>query len=613
MMVNHSKINSSFGAVFVYLAFSQNCMAVQFDLSETWRAQIDSSVSVGSAWRTQSPSKLLYTRLNGERVGRSGGLATVNVDGGDLNYSRGDRFSTPYKLLSDIQITNGQYGGLLRIKAWYDDALENSGVHSGSQANGYKKGGNLDDSGAARLARYKGIEALDSYVWGKFATGGGETEVRAGRQSIPWGGSLFFQGINQVNPVNFSALRKPGADLQKEMYIPIWSLYTKFTFAGGGAVDAFYQLKWQPSVFDTCGPYWVSFEMGLSTKAGGTCQGAALLPGNTSEAQYRDGNYLPLGDGREGSDSGQFGIAYHYPLELINTEIGLYAMQLNSRMPIISARTGDDPPGALLNGPKSVENIGLRPAEGFWEYPDNIRIFGITTKSKVRGWALGSELSYTPNQPVQRNANDIVMALFQGTGPLGQQSIIARDSGVGVDVGGYDRLKKAQFTVNAATALPAMLYAQKGTFASEVAVQYVDVGDSFTGIRYGRGFIYGSGAHESLGGGHCLTGNTQPDGCRDDGYVTKYSWGYRLKGQLDYSVSYIAGLWVSPNVYFAHDVSGFSSDGQMVEGRKQLGLGVKFAYQSLTMDVSYVNFSDSAKYDTFRDHDYANAALTYKF
>ncbi|MEF2082349.1 DUF1302 domain-containing protein [Pseudomonas aeruginosa] len=612
MVVAFSKINSGCCTVFLYLALSEDCMAVQFDLSETWRAQIDSSVSVGSGWRTQSPNKLLYTQRNGERVGRTGGLATVNVDGGNLNYSRGDRFSTQYKLLSDIQVTNGQYGGAVRLKAWYDDALESSGVHGGSQANGYKKGGNLDDRGAARLARYKGVETLDSYVWATFSTGMGAAEVRAGRQSIPWGGSLFFQGINQVNPVNFSALRKPGVDVQKEMYIPIWSLYTKFAI-GGGALDAFYQLKWEPSVFDTCGPYWVSFEMGLSTKASDTCQAAALLPGNTSEAQYREGNYLPLGDGREGSNGGQFGVSYHYPLESIATELGLYAMQLNARVPIISARTGDNPPGASLNGPKAVEQIGLQPAEGFWEYPDDIRIFGITTKSKVRGWTVGSELSYIPNQPVQRNANDIVMALFQGVGPLAQQSLIARSAGIGADVGGYDRLKKAQFTVNAVTALPPMLHAQKGTFASEVAFQYVNVGDSFTGIRYGRGFIYGSGAHESLGGGHCLSGNTQPDGCRDDGYVTKYSWGYRLKGQLDYSLNYVAGLWVSPNVYFAHDVSGFSSDGQLVEGRKQLGLGVKLSYQSLIMDVNYVSFSDGAEYDSFRDHDYASVALTYKF
>jgi len=464
-----------------------------------------------------------------------------------------------------------------------------------------------------RLARYKGLETLDSYIWSKFSVGAGEAEVRAGRQSIPWGGSLFFQGISQVNPMNFSALRKPGMDVQKEMYVPVWSLYGKLTNVAGGTLDAFYQLKWEPSVFDTCGPYWVSFEMGLSTKANSPCHAAALLPGNTSEVQLREGNYLPLGDGRKGSDSGQFGISYRYPLNSIATEIGVYAAQINSRVPIISARTGDDPAGAALNGPESIEKLGLRPAEGFWQYPDNIRIFGITTKTKLSGWALGSEFSYTPNQPVQRNANDIVMAIFQGAGPLGQQSLLAREKGVGVDIGGYDRLKKAQFSVNAARALPPMLYASKGTFASEIAFQYNDVGDSFTGIRYGRGFIFGSGAHESLGGGDCFAGNTQPDGCRDDGYVTKYSWGYRLKGQLDYSLDSIAGLWVSPNVYFAHDVKGFSSDGQMVEGRKQLALGVKVSYQSLSLDLNYVTFSDGAEYDTFSDHDYASAAVTYKF
>ncbi|MGE7965513.1 DUF1302 domain-containing protein [Pseudomonas sp. NPDC089918] len=592
---------------------AESSYAVQLKFGDGWEAKIDSSVAVGAGWRTESPDKKLFTKLNGERVGKPGGQGGANVDSGNLNYDRGDRFSTQYKLLSDIQLSNGTYGGFLRLKGWYDDAMENASVHAGNQANGYQRGANLDDSGASRLARYKGVEALDSYVWSKFAINDRLAEARLGRQSIPWGGSVFFQGINQINPLNVSALRKPGVDVQKEMFVPIWSAYGKLTNILGGTLEAFYQLKWEPSVMDSCSTYWAPLEMGLTTKSGSACEGAALLSGATSETQFANGNYLPLGKGKDGSDGGQFGFAYHFLIDSIATDLGLYATQVNSRMPIISARMGDDPPGALLNGPKAVEAIGLSPAEGFWAYPDHVRTFGITTKTKLGRWAVGSELSYTPNQPVQRNANDIVLAIFQGKGPLAEQALAARQAGNGTDIGGYDRLKKAQLLVNGVTALPPMLNAQKGLFASEVAVQYTDVGDSFSGIRYGRGFIFGNGAHESLGGGDCLSTNPQPDGCKDDGYVTKFSWGYRLKAQLDYSVDSIAGLWISPNVFWAHDVKGFSSDSQLIEGRKQLGLGVKFFYSSVGLDLNYVTFADSAKYDPFRDHDYASAAITYSF
>ncbi|EKT4502762.1 MULTISPECIES: DUF1302 domain-containing protein [Pseudomonas] len=587
--------------------------AAQFKLGESWEARVDSTVSVGSGWRTESPDKKLYTRLNGERVGLSGGLGAASVDSGNLNYRRGDRFSTQYKLLSDLQLSNGEYGGFLRLKGWYDDALENSGVQAGAQSNGYQRGKNLEDSGVARLAHYKGFEALDSYVWSKFTLVEHATEARLGRQTIPFGGSLFFQGLNQVNPMNISALRKPGVDLQREMFIPTWSAYGKVNNVFGGTLEAFYQIKWEPSVMDSCSTYWSPLEMGLTTKAGSACEGAALLSGASSATQFANGNYLPLGKGKDGSDNGQFGLSYHYQLDSINTDLGLYYTQINARMPIISARMGDDPPGALINGPKSVEALGLSPAEGFWEYPDHIRTFGITTKTKMTGWVLGSELSYTPNQPVQRSANDIVLAVFQGRGPLAEQAQAARLAGNGTDIGGYDRLEKTQFLVNGVKPLGPMLGAKKGLVVGEVATQYTNVGDAFSDIRYGRGFIFGNGAHESLGGGDCLATNPQPDGCKNDGYVTRFSWGYRLKAQLDYSVDAVTGLWVSPNLYWAHDVNGYSSDSQLVEGRTQLGMGMKFSYSTLTLDLNYVTFDNSAEYDPFRDHDFASVAISYGF
>ena len=44
--------------------------------------------------------------------------------------------------------------------------------------------------------------------------------------------------------------------------------------------------------------------------------------------------YVLPAKGREPSDGGQFGFAFRFPVEKIDTEIGLYAMNIHSRLPV---------------------------------------------------------------------------------------------------------------------------------------------------------------------------------------------------------------------------------------------------------------------------------------
>ena len=45
----------------------------------------------------------------------------------------------------------------------------------------------------------------------------------------------------------------------------------------------------------------------------------------------------------DASDSGQFGIAFRFPIDKIDTEIGVYAMNIHSRLPMTSSRTRHEP------------------------------------------------------------------------------------------------------------------------------------------------------------------------------------------------------------------------------------------------------------------------------
>jgi hypothetical protein len=148
----------------------------------------------------------------------------------------------------------------------------------------------------------------------------------------------------------------------------------------------------------------------------------------------------------------------------------------------------------------------------------------------------------------------------------------------------------------------------------EVAFQANNAPDYHTGsaIRYGRAFIFGTGSSASQN--TCTGANPQPDGCKNDGYVTQFAWGYRLRGQLEFPQIFDTALTFIPSLSISHDVSGVSADGQLNEGRFQTGLGARFVYErQYTLDLNYVTYADWAKYDPLRDHDFVSISTSITF
>ena len=88
----------------------------------------NTSISVGASWRAQNPSNELYSRVDGQLLGLRDGVGGSNTDSATLNYELGDRFSTPLKLVTDVEVRKGKFGALVRAKAWYDYALEDEEV-----------------------------------------------------------------------------------------------------------------------------------------------------------------------------------------------------------------------------------------------------------------------------------------------------------------------------------------------------------------------------------------------------------------------------------------------------------------------------------------------------
>lgn len=236
-----------------------------------------------------------------------------------------------------------------------------------------------------------------------------------------------MQGVNGLNPVDLGTLRRPGAEL-KEALLPLGALSASVGLGGGHSVEAFYQYQSGNTSIDSCGTYWSVTETSISATAG-ACKAATLVPlgGVSGVAAFKAGMYVPIVDGKRASDGGQYGLAYRFPVDAIDTEFGLYATNVHMRTPIVSGTTGTNlkainpaipllmPLAGFAGVPalNPATNPAIKPMTAFWEYLEDVRTFAVSASTNLGGWSIGSELSYSPNVPVQRNGNDLIGAALQ--------------------------------------------------------------------------------------------------------------------------------------------------------------------------------------------------------
>ncbi len=716
----------------VLASYAGSASALEWESDSGVRINWNTTLSVGSSWRAQNPNKLLYGYSDASLIGRNavpfanstpqpGGTGTAgNWSAGEaaLNYASGDRFSTPFKLISDVEVKKGRFGGLVRVKAWYDEALNSTKVDFGHQANNFNgartlgptlpncwlgnpagipgciplssPGNNvwprakMSDQGFEDEQKFDNFMLLDAYVYGSFAVGDTDLQLRLGNQVVNWGESVFIQGVNQINPIDVPAARRAGAEL-KEILLPVWMAYANWGLPFG-SVEAFYQFQWNNTSVDGCGTYWAQTSSAVSTEPGrcsaatpinqvygNNLGGPALIPQFGSQPfSQAVGLYLPLVNGKEASDSGQFGVAFRFPVAKLDTEFGLYAMNIHSRLPVISSRAGTsaadltEQQRAVLIGAGIVGQdalgytwrvgsttnlrtpvphhvftaaavgqqalgapIRIESAGSYWEYPEDIQIFGISTASNLFGWSVSTELSYTQDQPVQVNGNDLLLGGFALLGPNAAESLETYLAGTGAYLQGWDQFDKTQFQINTVKTYSNILGADNMLIIGEVGMQWNNVPDYKKGnVRYGRGFMWGYGSSETwpaaLAGGNTCNPvyagtalgslyNPSPRGCKNDGYITDNAWGYRIRVSADYLNVWDSGVAVTPSVFWSQDVDGISMDPAFIEDRSVLGLGVKFNYnKKYTFDLNWVQYADSG-YDPLQDRDYYSASIGVTF
>lgn len=605
-------------------AISLHAQASEFEWGEV-SGRANGSVSVGAILSAEKPDSAYVYQRNANSIGYgapgqfnpSGGR---NLDDGRLNFRKRNLVSSPVTLLGEVEFKYQNYGAFLRAKAWYDYTLNNREVDFGHSANGYQPNSKLDDSHFDELAKFQGVALLDAYVFGDFTVAERPLNARLGNQVVNWGEGLFLQnGINAANPVDIAALRRPGSQL-KEALLPVPMLYGNYGLTDALSMEAFYQLQWRQSVLEGCGTYFSANDF-ITQGCYGVPQGP-IAAGLDDPDVYATGQIIQRANDKEASDSGQFGLALRYFADSIGTEFGAYAMNIHSRMPyasIITDRYG--PTGAGWRPPTPVNGNGVNNARYFAEFPEDIRIFGLSFSSNIAGTSVFGEYSFRPNQPVQLATGDLIPAFAGNPGVIG--GVIGGDLTLGQDAinaapgstyDGYDRLKVSQLSLGLIKSFPQVLGADSLNLIGEAGMKYMHDLPGQSERRYNKVDVYGSDlANGNVKGctGGVPTEKYRKYACSKDGFTSDFSWGYRLRAQLNYP-GVFAGVNISPFATFGQDVKGWSYDSNFVEGRLLGSLGVRADYlQNYSAEVSWASTGNTPFAPT--DKDFIAASLRMGF
>jgi hypothetical protein len=587
----------------IVLANSSQLQAASFEVGDEWNLSVNTTLSLGTSWALQGADKALVTKADAASIGKRGEGINYNGDDGRLNFDKGDTISTVFKGITDLDLNDGSQGAFLRLKYWYDDYLER---HNGDFTE-------FDDSGWQDLAKFKGFEVLDAYVWKDFDIAGHKLNAKVGNQVLSWGEALFLQnGINAINPLDASAFNRPGVEL-KEGQLPVEMISLNFDLTDAMSLEGFWQYNFRPSVLDGCGTF---FSVGDNQQEG--CQFQTLITGSGTTAQNLvAGGYIPRGSTEWPKDTGQYGLAMHYVFEdWNNTDLGLYYANYHSRTPVVN--------GFVTTGTTSATL--LNHSSYLTAYPEDIRMLGVSLSSVVGTAAVFGELSYRPNQPLTFNGNDTIAVFATRAGNTPQLSAQEAAALVpGSEYQGYKRLPVWQFSLGATDTASNVLGAERFAWAAEAGANWVD---NIDGQRFGRAGAFGRTPPTSGNTSQCV-GNAPASGigsgglnqaeintynakyCNTHGLVDHFSWGYRARLSLTYE-GLLPATTVTPALTWRHDVEGYGPNFQ--EGQQAAGASLTFDYRNnYSLELAYNAFFGSNDFSTLDDRDFASVTVKTSF
>lgn len=601
-------------------AFGAQAYSVEHD---GFTLELNNTVSVGAAVRAQDRDSKLIGIANG------GSAYSTNKDDGDLAYDRGDIVSSVAKITSDLTFSKGGYGIFARASGFFNPTL-NSKDDFFTNARGYSpycdpspacgKEANTAErdqkNEAVQQQVGRKIDLLDAYVYGNTSLFDRTFSFKIGRQVLNWGESTFvLNGINSMVAFNANRARVSGFELS-EAIIPAPLAWASMGLTEQTSIEAFYQLGWQKTIIDASGTFFSTNDF---AGIGGTRAnlGFGEFQENTPTTSVKRAS-----DRRPGN-SGQYGVAYHAFLPWLHeSDVGLYAMNYHSRLPVYSGISTASP----VTPAGSPDPYAAATASYFAEFPKNVHLYGASFNTTLPwGLALQGEYSFKDGQPIQVDTVELLLA------GLGAPSQIAGMQ-PGVTTGnkylrGYRRkdISQVDFGLTRIFAPSKLLGYDQVIGVFEIAGMHVHGMESNDVLRYdgpatdtpGNAAIASSVSASYSQLASALSGtpvsltipqNTNP-------YATSNSWGYNVLARFQYDNVFNL-FTLNPTIRFVHDVKGYSPKPvvNFVEGRKQLSLSLGFRFRNeITTEIGYTNYFGGGRNNLLADRDFYDASIKYSF
>ena len=331
-------------------------------VKDDFRMQVDTTVSAGAAWRASErdyrsvgTSNAAAAYLSGDNPANQFHPDTSSQDNSNLLWKKGSTYSEVVKATIDLEMNYKNYGAFVRGHAFYDNRIVNGDGVTDLPAYypGVLEGTNYEP----HQSEGRSADILDAFIWGDWWIGEMPLNVRYGRQVISWGEGVFFaNGINSINPIDVNVLLSPGAEL-KEALLPVEALYGSIGLTVNLSFEAFYQTDWKRTEVPYCGNYFsTSDTVAPSCQAGFFAGGGD--PGATVSGAPAELYRLPKTGDNEPDTDKQYGFAFRYYIDPIETEVGFYHIRYDSRTPVVSGYAPQYSSGAEIATANGV--IGLQ-------------------------------------------------------------------------------------------------------------------------------------------------------------------------------------------------------------------------------------------------------------
>jgi hypothetical protein len=297
-------------------------------------------------------------------------LAYANSDDGDRNFAPGI-VSSRLDLKSQLDIAAGEFGLHASGAAWYDSAYHGRTDNHSDATYNVTSVPSSHFSPAVRDLHGQYAELDDAFVYGNLSIADIPLSVRAGRQTVLWGESLFYDANSIASaqaPTDDTRTVNGQNGYANDVYLPVAQLSLTAQLLPNMAVSVYDQFEARPSRQPGDGSY-LSYTDFLGPGAG-----RLFLPSGQRLLRQADG---------KASANGQYGISMHATVS--DVDVGLYALRFNASDPeILTAPDGDS------SNPQEI---------GYYKlvYPKDATLYGASASASLGGSTMAGEISLRHN------------------------------------------------------------------------------------------------------------------------------------------------------------------------------------------------------------------------